>query len=284
MSIGYWERVQKAGFEVPSDRPLDELTAELTAMLGSTRPEVRDGTAFPALATWIANGVYDDLLAGLGDGMVAGLSVGVGEDGTDSVFRRSFSALILGACIERDNQRHLLPGAKILEWGDRAMTWFLTERDTRGYVPEKGWAHTVAHGADTLGALAESPHLAGPEHTVLLDIVAERLLDQPADAPLASGEPDRLAAAVMQVLRRNTLGVDALEPWVHRIGAAANPYRGPVDHDPYALTAAPQAFLRALFLHLSLGHQPPAVRPDLLLVVIEALRMTNAPYLRVDTR
>jgi len=284
MSTGYWEQVQKAGFEVPSDRPLDELTAELTAMLGSTRPEVRDGTAFPALATWIANGVYDDLLAGLGDGMVAGLSVGVGEDGTDSVFRRSFSVLILGACIERDNERHLLPGAKILEWGDRAMTWFLTERDTRGYVPEKGWAHTVAHGADTLGALAESPHLAGPEHTVLLDIVAERLLDQPADAPLASGEPDRLAAAVMQVLRRNTLGVDALEPWVHRIGAAANPFHGPVDHDPYALTAAPQAFLRALFLHLSLGHEPPAVRPDLLLVVIEALRMTNAPYLRVDTR
>ena len=81
MSIGYWEQVQKAGFEVPSDRPLDELTAELTAMLGSTRPEVRDGTAFPALATWIANGVYDDLLAGLGDGMVAGLSVGLGEDG-----------------------------------------------------------------------------------------------------------------------------------------------------------------------------------------------------------
>jgi uncharacterized protein DUF2785 len=284
MSIGYWEQVQRAGFEVPSDRPLDELTAELTAMLGSTRPEVRDGTAFPALATWIDNGVYDDLLAGLGDGMVAGLSVGLGEDGTDTVFRRSFSALILGACIERDNARHLLPGAKILEWGDRAATWFLTERDTRGYVTDKGWAHAIAHGADTLGALGESPHLAGPEHAVLLDIIAERLLEQPSDAPLAAGEPDRIAAAVMQVLRRNTLGVDALEPWVHRIGAAANPYGGTVDHDPYAVTAAPQAFLRALFLHLSLGHDQPAVRPDLLLVVIDALRLTNAPYLRVDTR
>ena len=42
--------------------------------------------------------------------------------------------------------------------------------------------------------------------------------------------------------------------------------------------------LRALFVHLSLAPDPPAVRPDLLLVVIEALRMTNAPYLRVDTR
>ena len=284
MSIGYWEQVQKAGFEVPSDRPLDELTAELTAMLGSTRPEVRDGTAFPALATWIANGVYDDLLAGLGDGMVAGLSVGLGEDGTDSVFRRSFSALILGACIERDNERHLLPGAKILEWGDRAATWFLTERDTRGYVPEKGWAHAVAHGADTLGALAESPHLAGPEHTVLLDI-AGRAPARPAgrrSPGVRRAGPHRRRGdadpAAQHARRRRPRAVGAPPR------GRGNPYRGPVDHDPYALTAAPQAFLRALFLHLSLGHEPPAVRPDLLLVVIEALRMTNAPYLRVDTR
>ncbi len=284
MSTGYWSQVQATGFEVPSDRPLDDLTAELTTMLGSTQPEVRDGTAFPALATWIGRGVYDDLLAGLGDGMVAGLSVGLGETGTDSVFRRSFSALILAACLERDNDQHLLPGGKILEWGDRAATWFLGERDTRGFVAGKGWAHAVAHGADTIGALSGSPHLAGPEHALLLDILAERVLQQPADDPLVAGEPDRIAAAVMQVLRRNTLGTDALEPWVHRLAAAGHPFRGPADEDPYAPTAAPQALLRALFVQLSLASHPPTVRPDLLLVVIEALRMTNAPYLRVADR
>ena len=148
MSIAYWDRVQAAGFEVPADRPLDDLTAELTTMLGSTRPEVRDGTAYPALATWIDNGVYDDLLVGLGDGMVTGLSVGLGESGTDTVFRRSFSALIVAECLERDSTRHLLPGGKVMEWGDRLATWFLTERDTRGYVPGKGWAHAIAHGAE----------------------------------------------------------------------------------------------------------------------------------------
>lgn len=283
MSRGYWQEVQGTGFEVPSDRPLDDLTAELTTMLGSTDAEVRDGTAFPALATWIERGVYDDLLVGLGDGMVAGLSVGLGESGTDSVFRRSFSALILGVCIERDTRRHLVPGGKILEWGDRVATWFLRERDTRGWVDGKGWAHAIAHGADALGALGDSPHLAGAEHSVLLDVVAERLVEQPGDAPLVAGEPDRLAAAVMQILRRNTLGTDVLEPWVHRIGAAANPFGGPADDDPYAPAATPQAFLRALFLHLSLGPRPPTVRPDLLLVLIDALRMSNAPYLSVAT-
>ena len=251
-------------------------------MLGSTDAEVRDGTAFPALATWIERGVYDDLLMGLGDGMVAGLTVGLGETGTDSVFRRSFSTLILACCLERDNERHLLPGAKILEWGDRAATWFLAERDTRGFVAGKGWAHTVAHGADTIGVLAGSPHLAGPEHAVLLDVLAERVLQQPVDEPLVCGEPDRVAAAVVQVLRRNTLGLDVLEPWVHRLGAAADPFGGGglAEDDPYAATSGAQALLRALFLQLSLAPAPPLVRPDLLLVLIDALRLTNAPYLR----
>lgn len=284
MTLGYWNQVQAAGFEVPSDRPLDDLTAELTMMLGSTRPEVRDGTAYPALATWIERGVYDDLLAGLGDGMVAGLSVGLGERDTDTVFRRSFSALILAECLERTTTEHLLPGAKVLDWGDRLAVWFLSEADTRGFVDGKGWAHAIAHGADAVGALGASPHLAGPEHAALLDVLVERLVQQPADVPLVSGEPDRIAAAVMRILRRNTLGTDVLEPWVHRVGAAANAYGLVGEADPFPPAAAPQAFLRALFLHLSLAPEPPTVRPDLLLVVIEALRATNAPYLQVGTR
>ncbi len=283
MSLGYWNQVQATGFELPTDRPLDDLTAELTTMLGSVQPEVRDGTAYPALATWIERGVYDDLLAGLGDGMLAGLSVGLGETHTDTVFRRSFSALILAECLTRDNDHHLLPGAKVMDWGDRIAVWFLTERDSRGFVPDKGWAHAIAHGADALGALGESPHLAGPEHGALLDVLAERLLQQPADEPLAAGEPDRIAAAAMRILRRNTLGTDALEPWVHRIGAAGNPFRGAATSDPFAPAAAAQDFLRALFVQLSLAPQPPTVRPDLLLVVIDALRMSNTPYLRVAT-
>ena len=85
----------------------------------------------------------------------------------------------------------------------------------------------------------------------------------------------------MRILRRNTLGIDVLEPWVHRIGGASNAFGKGGTSDPFAPTAAPQAFLRALFVQLSLAPQAPTVRPDLLLVVIEALRMSNAPYLQV---
>ena len=108
MATGYWQEILSKGLPVPEDRPLDDLSAELTTMLGSTDPEQRDGTAYPTLATWIDRGVYDDLLPGLGDGMAAGLTVGLGENGTDSVFRRSFSVLALAECLARDNVKMLL--------------------------------------------------------------------------------------------------------------------------------------------------------------------------------
>ena len=269
----YWEQVLASDMAVPTDRPLGDLTAELTRMLGDPDPVLRDGTAFPTLATWVSRGVYDDLLAGLGDGMAAGLATGLGGSDDDSVFRRSFSALVLGACVARDNQRPLVPGGKILEWGDRLATWLLREQDLRGFVPGKGWAHAVAHGADALGTLACSPHLHTPELTVLLDVVADRLLT-PTTTTWSSGEPDRLAVAVIEVLRRDLVPMSVVEPWVNRVAAAAT--HGPgEDADPYARSAHPEAFLRSLYLHLAIGPRPPVVRSDLLLVLVDALRRSN---------
>ncbi|GAA4695461.1 DUF2785 domain-containing protein [Nocardioides conyzicola] len=278
MSGSYWRQVHAEGLAVPSDRPLDELTAELTRMLGDPDPALRDGTAYPALMTWIERGVYDDLLVGLGDGMASGLLVGIGERDTDTVFRRSFSALVLGECIARDNVRPLLPGSRILEWGDRLTTWLLRERDLRGYVPGKGWAHAVSHGADTIAILARSPHLATPELTVLLDVIADRLL-LPVDRLFSSGEGDRLAFATVAILRRNIVPLRVLEPWIARIASSAGIRSSYDDRDPYLAGGNAEAFLRALYLQLSLGSRPPQVRSDLLLVVVEALKSTNHAYL-----
>jgi hypothetical protein len=278
MSGSYWSQVHAEGLAVPSDRPLDELTAELTRMLGSPDPAQRDGTAYPTLSTWIDRGVYDDLLTGLGDGMAAGLRAGVGESGTDSVFRRSFSVLVLAECIARDNSRPLLPGGKILDWGDRIATWLLRERDLRGFVPGKGWAHAVAHGADAMGTLASSPHLATPELTVVLDVIADRVL-LPVDQLFSSGEPDRLALATMKVLRRNLVPLTVIEPWIARLAAGAAVRGSYDDRDPFLAGGNAEAFLRALHLQLALGPRPPELRPDLLLVMVQALKSTNPDYL-----
>jgi len=268
-----WKAVLNDDFQVPDHAPLGDLTAELTELLGSPDADLRDRLAYPTLATWIERGVYDDLLPGLGDGMVAGLRVGIGETAGDDVFRRSFSALVLAECIARDNSRPLVLGGKVLQWGDALATWLLRERDLRGFVPGKGWAHSVAHGADALGVLARSPHLAAAELTVLLDVIADRLA-QPVETPFHHGEDDRMASATMAVLRRDLVPMTVLEPWINRLTAQAG-HDGADRADPFLCTANTQAFLRSLYLQLALGSRPPTARADVMLVLVGALRQSN---------
>jgi Protein of unknown function (DUF2785) len=285
MESAFWDRVVAEGHKVPADRPLAELTAELTTMLGSADPYLRDEIAYPTLATWISEGVYDDLLQGLGDGMTAGLVVGIGEDGTDTVFRRSFSALVLAECIERagalSSSGQGVPDETVLRWGDRVAGWLVRERDLRGYVPGKGWARALAHGADALGALAEAPQMGRLELTVLLDVIGDRLL-LPTRARFVHSEDDRLAAATMRILRRDVVSLDVLEPWVARLAARSRPSDDPVAgaaDDPFLVTGNVQAYLRALHLQVALAPRPPACRADLLLVLIAELKKANPHFL-----
>lgn len=282
MSRVNWKQVHDDDFAVPSGLPLSDLTADLTALLGDTDPHQRDGLALPVLATWIERGVYDDLLRGLGDGMAAGLRRGLGERGTDSVFRRSFSALILAECIARDNERPLVPGGKVLEWGDRLAGWLLAERDLRGFVPQKGWAHAIAHGADAIGILARSPHVGGAELIVLLEVLGERVVT-PVDAPFGAGEHDRLAAATVAVLKRERIGIDTLEMWLVQVVDGARKRRRDFTTDPYRFTGNLDAYLRALYLQLALGPNPPSVRADLMLLLVDALRLLSPHFMGRST-
>ncbi len=292
-SVGdrYWQAVIARGADVPADRPLDDLTAELVGMLGDPDPLRRDRIAYTVLASWISAGVYDDLLIGVGDGVLAGLTRGLGDDGTDTVLRRSFSALVLAEAVARDNEVHLLTDDTVLRWGDRASGWLLSERDLRGFVPERGWAHAVAHGADLVGMLARSRHFRGPELSVLLDVVADRLL-RPTQHVLRHGEDDRLAYAVMAALHRNLVDEQALEGWLARLGSGLRRPAGTdpeLDEWPTPSAANTQAFLRALHLQLALGvrgrdempgdaelfAEPPRDRADLLLGLIEQQRAAS---------
>ena len=276
MASGFWEQVVADGLKVPSGRSLVEMTEDLTRMLGDPDPDVRDGIAFPTMATWIDEGVYDDLLIGLGDGMCHGLDIGLGLAEDDTVFRRSFSALILTECIDRSTAAGLVGPDSVMRWGDRLMSWLSRERDLRGFVPGKGWAHAIAHGADALGALARSPYLGRLELTVILDVIADRLL-APTEAFLVCGEDDRLAFATMHLLRRNILELDVLEPWVARLAAGAHS-RGGVTGNPFQVTGNVQGYLRSLHLQLALGSDHPMVRTDLMLVLMAHLRATNPAY------
>lgn len=226
-----WRELSASGFPVPEEPSLSELATELTEMLGDPDVVVRD-TALTTLTAWLDRGVFDDLLPGLGDGMVAGLSPSA------SPGRRACSAVVLGRCIARDDAERRVPAEQVLAWGDRLLTWWLAETDD----------DATTCGADAVTALARHPACSRAELLVLLDVIGER-----ATGVRDNDTADALALSALAVLRRGLVPCDTVETALDRVEDAA-------------------AYLRSLYLHLGLSPQPPPDRADLLLVVVDRLR------------
>jgi hypothetical protein len=287
----YWEQIIASGFTPPLDRSLDEMTVELVELLGDPDPYRRDGLSYRVLSHWIKDGVYDDLLTGLGDGMCEGLTVGLGEADTDTVFRRSFSILIIAAALDRDNIARLLHPTTVMRWGDEGLAWYVKECDLRGWVEGGGWAHAVAHGADFIAALAQSRHVDEGSMMVLLDAIADRLV-APTRYALTQGEDERLAYATMTLLHRNTVDMGLLGPWIERLADSWEVPSGPLP--PAADNTI--RYVRALHAQLLLGvrgrpgakdtdhyRSPIEIRVELLGAIQQALR-TVGPWYRPRTR
>jgi hypothetical protein len=81
--------------------------------------------------------------------------------------------------------------------------------DPRGYVPEKGWAHALAHTADLLYVLAENRHLGRENLEQILQRIALKLIG-PTDWIYIHGEEDRLARAVIAIYQRQLTSQDWL--------------------------------------------------------------------------
>lgn len=286
IDIAYWDQVKAGGTgAAPAGRPLPELLAELESMLAVPDAHVRDELGFDILGDWVMAGVVDGDLAGLGDRMAAALRAGLGDSGTDSVFGRSFAALILGLAVERDNITGRLDSATVRGWCAAGAAWLAAERDLRGVTePLRGVAHAMAHAADLFASLARSRHTDTAHAQALLDTLTGRLAAT-GGMRLALSEDERLAYATMALLHRGDIGPDRLRRALAPL-AALGAVRHRTDLDPRAWSRLNALdYLRALCLQLECGvrpmpwyaadghfTRPPADRAALREAVLDALR------------
>ncbi|WP_406198448.1 DUF2785 domain-containing protein [Kitasatospora sp. NBC_01560] len=191
---------------IESAEPTPELLAEVSAALRSPDPVVRDSLAYEQLCRWIPRLAPPELYA-LGDEMAERLT-------DPAVQARTFAPLVLVELVGA--------GAYRTAWQDAFARWYPAETDLRGWDPELGWLHAVAHGADLLAAFGRSPLVADP--APLLELAAARLL-APTDHVLDALEDDRLGRAVALVLTRPDLTERQALGWLDLL--AAQPPRLP---------------------------------------------------------
>ena len=260
MDRSFWRVIANDENALPQGEWVAELTPELLGWLGSTDPELRDEFAYRILAAWIERGQYaSEQLRTMAKQMTANLEAGLGEHGTDTVYLRTYSVLVLMEIVAFDNASPFLDQADLEGFLEAALGYLLRERDLRSWVPGPGWANAIGHTADLLMMLARSPHLGVTEMQRILDAIADRLLT-PAPVVFVHHEDERLAYAALNVLRRNLIDRGWLVAWLDRFTAAPGQESWRSAYASEAESAARAnvtAFLRSLYFQLILTESPP---------------------------
>jgi len=213
MDKEFWVSLARNDFQVPEGYTLANLTDILFSYLGSTDPELRDDIAYIVYANWLKRELYSrDELKSHVETLLSNLDTGIGETESDTVFLRTFSILFLAEIVHHDNKKSLLEKEQIRRILDKGLWYLDAEKDPRGYVPVKGWAHALAHTADLMLVLARNRFTNETDLGNMLWVVSVKMVHS-TNHVYIHGEDERLASAILEMLRRDLIPLDQVESW-----------------------------------------------------------------------
>ncbi len=237
-------------FRPSREDDLSELIPAMLNHIGSIDSYLRDELIYSAFATWIlrCKALNPEQLRNLLPVVLdeQHLLYRLGEQDTDSVFTRSFSVLILPLLLITHRSQPLFSAPEIRRIKEQLLYYLANEKDRRGFVPQKGWAHAVAHAADALDDLAQCTEMNKSELAEVLEAIRKVICVD--GAVYAHLEDERMVTAVIAVLRRNLLSDVEIIQWMEGFSDLALAVKsGPERH---IIRANVKNFLQSLYFRL----------------------------------
>lgn len=246
------------------------VTAAMMASLGSPDPELRDTLIYGTIAAWTDTVFTVDELRQLYHTArdAHHLFHGIGDQGTDTVFMRSFSLLVMAVILHHHQTRPVLRREELTGTLVYLDTYLAQERDLRGFTGDTGWAHAAAHAADVLDALAQCAEIEASDLHTMLNLIRTFLCN--TATILVDEEDERLAMAVLRIIGRGLVSDAQVTTWLRDLVAGT-------DH------ATDQRHVRRINVkHLlrSLYFQVPSTpQAQALLPVIRAVLQQVSPFM-----
>lgn len=240
--------IKKNDFSVPDGVDPYEMALDMMREIGSIDPELRDELIYSTFATWTMKGVFTDaqveelLDISMGEDY---LFYEVGEFNKDTVFKRAFCCLTVAVLIYRHREKGIIPDEKLKAVADRFIDYYSREKDVRGYVDVKGWAHSAAHGADALDEFAQCKAITYEQLLHILNVIRDKVCIR--YYTYINQEDERMTTAVVSALDRNKLEEHVIIDWIKGFKDA------PLDrvHPEYhAVITNIKSFLRSLYFRL----------------------------------
>jgi len=188
----------------------EEQLEALVTCLASPDPELRDQFAYTRLAEILRDQrppaeQLEILSAQLNKLLRQPDPVGVAHP---------FSILVLAEIARTDRIDAWMSPGQRQDLVDTAADYLESVSDYRGFDPQVGWRHGVAHGADLVMQLTLNPALGIDQQLQLLQAIARQVA--PAHA-YRFGESARLARPVLLIARRNELVLEGWEAWFEEL-------------------------------------------------------------------
>ncbi|MEP7015991.1 MAG: DUF2785 domain-containing protein [Verrucomicrobiota bacterium] len=209
----FWKSIVEHQFEVPANESAGALALEVADLAASTDPALRDGCGYDILARWI----YQDHRLGpaelevLRKKLIPAMTGHIGEFGNDSIFSRSFSGLYMSLLAAEDLQKPFMSPDAFKETLATGLRCYAGEKDLRGYVPVKGWAHATAHVADLLKFLSRNEKLSVEQQNQIVAAIMQRC--RTTGLVFTWGEDARMAAALLSLVNRKDFDASSFEKW-----------------------------------------------------------------------
>lgn len=241
------ESIEENNYRVSQGVDPYQLSFIMMDNIGDTDDELRDRLIYSILYTWIDSGVlnssqvYELFKIALDDDH---LLKGLGRV-DDSVFSRTFSVLVIANSITRHRKEKLIPKSDIERAFNRVLKFFNTDKDVRGYVEGKGWAHGAAHGADAMGEFARCEEIGYEGLIKILDAIHQKININYYG--YVHFEDERMITAVKAILEREIIPIEEIEEWVRSFKKIEKIGKHPED---LVIKVNVSAFLKSLYFRL----------------------------------
>jgi hypothetical protein len=174
---------------------------------------------------------------------------GIGENGTDTVFIRVFTSLLLAIILYRDNQDNFLSQGTIFKVKEKLKQYINAEEDLRGYVSDKGWAHSMAHVADAVDELVKSPKLNQQYYLEILPSLWNKIFV--SSSVYLHDEDERVLTPIIQMLN-NGLDVQEIEKLLHNLPIEMTAQKDQLEYEKYLfLRFNSKSFLKSFYIKVN---------------------------------
>lgn len=265
--------IAENNYEVPRDIDSYDFAKALLANLSSPDGELRDELSYMLLASGIIDkGLLteeqmNELLTITLDSQH--LFYMIGEVNTDSVFMRSFSNLIVAAILYTDARNPVITEQVVQHTKNALLTYAEQEKDWRGYVESKGWAHAMAHLADALDECAQNAFMTPEDRQDILQVI-RRLAQLPE--PLYHEEDMRLATSAQHIIIGKEVPDTFIDDWLELCFVD----RGS-DVSAWMSASNVKNFLRSLYFLLIWDNMLPPVSAQ----ISEILKRLDDVYIQI---